>query len=111
MREEHTSRPDTTPPLQVKANSLFHNILPPSPFASRFWHILPISPARNSLKTAILSEPRQKKDEICPLLVSEPGKVVEGRTDASPRDFARCKLIKVISDLSSSKGIYAPWQR
>jgi hypothetical protein len=41
MHKEHTTQRITAPPLQVKANSLFRKILPPSPFVSRFWRYTP----------------------------------------------------------------------
>ena len=65
MRKGHTNQSSTTPPLQVKANSLFPKILPPSPFASRFWRNPPISQPRNLLKTEILGGMIQK-NEIYP---------------------------------------------
>ena len=80
MREGHTNQSSTAPPLQVKANSLFRNILPPSPFASRFWRFPPHISNPQPIENRYFGESRQKKDEICPLLGSEPGKVVEGRT-------------------------------
>src|ERR1700722_18212161 len=106
MREEHTNQPSTAPPLQVKANSLFRNILPPSPFTSRFWPYPPHISSPQPIENRYFGWNDTKKDEIYPVLDSTLNSVAFGdSTHASPRDFARCKLIKVISDMSSSKGI------
>ena len=106
MREGHTNQSSTISPLQVKANSLFRNILPPSPFASGFWPYPPHISSPQPIENRDFGWNDAKKDEIYPALGSmlNPD-AFEGSTHASPRDFARCKLIEVISFPSSSKGI------
>src|ERR1700684_974331 len=106
MREGHTNQSSTTPPPQVKANSLFRNILPPSPFVSRFWLCSPHIPSPQPSENRDFRRSEAKKDEIYPALGSMLNpKAFEGLTHPSFRVFERCKLIKVISFPPSSKGI------
>src|ERR1035437_10458708 len=103
---------------RIEAKSLFRNILPVSPCASRFCPDLPISRAGKSFKTKILAElPEKNIGPISPryatLMFSRTGMPIRLGcfTPVSPRLLPGCKISEQSLTDTSQFRKDPPWQR